>query len=199
MISDLKHRQTCEHSRDGVSEGGHLMSSHATGCGTQLYLHWWTKRLKETLWQTEHKQTRAIGFKPTKGKRSKWIFLEANAPWTWGDSSDFSFPAEFPVFLFLFFPPKRHRGTCELTRLRAAPPCVRRAALQEGHRRQKDGGPRENLSRVFALSRQLSEESVLPGEAPRPPLPADSGLRRGHDPLGRHGGRENPTTGKQLS
>lgn len=102
-----------------------------------------------------------------------------------------------------FFRSKRHQGWC----VQLSPGAhVSAAAWPEAgngcHRaklRQKNGGPQENLSWVFALSCQLFAKTVISGEAFHPSLHTYSGLRRSYDPLGCHGGWENPTTGMTVN
>lgn len=65
--------------------------------------------------------------------------------------------------------------------------------------RQKNGGPQESLSWVFALSCQHFTKTVISGEAFHPPVHTYSGLRRSHDPLGCHRGRENTTTSMTVN
>lgn len=107
-------------------------------------------------------------------------------------------------FLFLFFFYERHQRRAVVNTAWSATvwPEVWRRWLPHSSTnkfRQKNGGPQERLSGVFALPCQLLTKAVVSGEAFYPSVYTYSGFWRSDYPLGCHRGWKNSTTSMMVN
>lgn len=119
------------------------------------------------------------------------FILVAHPPLPW-KRLELLVSTKFPVFFFFQTSLHFFFALCRRERhLLVGVYCCRRKKIEKEKGRQKNGGPQENLPRVFALPCQLFAENVATWKAFHPPVYTCSGLRRGYDPLGCHRGRKN--------
>lgn len=103
-----------------------------------------------------------------------------------------------------FFFEQRHqqRPVCDMGWSATVWPEVSRHWLPQSSTnkfRQKNGGARERLSRVYALPFQLLTKAVISGEAFYPSVYTYSGFWRSDHPLGCHRGWKNSTTSMMVN